>query len=318
MGRALRDADGANLERIRILEGWLDRTSSAPPRIHGAGDRAPRWCRTIATAVALLVLAAAPSSGADGAPASTAGGASDAEALAKQLANPVASLISVPFQSNWDFGYGSDDEGWQYKLNVQPVVPISLSEEWNLISRTILPVVFQKEIFRGSGEQFGLGDTVQSLFLSPVEPGPLGVIWGVGPVFLLPTGTDELLGADRWGAGPTVVALEQTGPWTYGVLANHVWSFAGDGRRPHVSATFLQPFLNYTTKRATGFIVNTESTYDWRANQWTVPINAGVSQVLKLGGQRVQLALLGRWYAEAPRGGPEWGVRLAVTLLYPR
>jgi hypothetical protein len=269
------------------------------------------------TLLALALATATPAAGAHAGPAPVAA-AGDAEALAKQLANPVASLISVPFQSNWDFGYGADDEGWQYKLNVQPVIPISLSPEWNLISRTILPVVFQKEIFPGSGEQFGLGDTVQSLFFSPVEPGPLGLIWGVGPVLLLPTGTDELLGTDQWGAGPTLVALKQSGPWTVGLLANHLWSFAGDGQRPDVSATFLQPFLNYTTKRATGFILNTESTYDWRGNQWTVPINAGVTQVVKLGGQRVQLGLLGRWYAEAPRGGPDWGVRLQITLLYPR
>jgi hypothetical protein len=182
----------------------------------------------VAAVVVACLLAAPAAAQTDGA---------DAEALAKQLANPVASLIGVPLQSNWDFGFGPDDEGWKYKLNVQPVVPVSLSEDWNLISRTILPVVFQKEIFDGSGEQFGLGDTVQSLFLSPVEPGPLGLIRGVGPAFLLPTGTDELLGTDQWGAGPTVVALKQTGPWTYGLLANHIWSFAGDGERTTGGAT---------------------------------------------------------------------------------
>ena len=148
--------------------------------------------------------------------------------LAKQLANPVSSLISVPLQNNFDFGIGPDEDGFRYTLNVQPVIPISLTPEWNLISRTILPIIYQDEIFPGSGDQFGLGDTLQSLFLSPAKPGPGGLIWGVGPVLLLPTGTDDLLGGEKWGAGPTAVALVQHGPWTVGFLGNHVWSFAGD------------------------------------------------------------------------------------------
>jgi hypothetical protein len=263
----------------------------------------------VAAVVVACLLAAPAAAQTDGA---------DAEALAKQLANPVASLIGVPLQSNWDFGFGPDDEGWKYKLNVQPVVPVSLSEDWNLISRTILPVVFQKQVFPGSGEQFGLGDTVQSLFLSPAKPGRYGLIWGAGPVFLLPTGTDELLGTDKWGAGPTIVALRQSGPWTAGILANHIWSFAGDADRTDVSATFLQPFVSYTTRTATTFSVNTESTYDWRGNQWTVPINAGVTQVLRIRGQLVQVGIQGRWYAETARGGPEWGIRLPIVLLFPR
>jgi hypothetical protein len=154
--------------------------------------------------------------------------------LAKQLANPVASLISLPLQSNFDFGIGPDNDGFRYTLNVQPVIPISLTPEWNLISRTILPIIYQDEIFPGSGDQFGLGDTLQSLFLSPAKPGPGGLIWGVGPVFLLPTGTDELLGGEKWGAGPTAVVLTQLGHWTVGFLGNHVWSFAGDDGRSDV------------------------------------------------------------------------------------
>jgi hypothetical protein len=173
--------------------------------------------------------------------------------LAKQLANPVASLISVPFQNNFDFGGGYKDDAFRYTLNLQPVVPISLSEDWNLISRTILPIVYQKDLLPPevtandvdpNEDQAGLGDTVQSLFLSPAHSDP---IWGVGPVILVPTATREVLGSEKWGIGPTGVVLKQSGPWTYGMLANHIWSFAGDGDRDDVSLTFLQPFASYTT-----------------------------------------------------------------------
>jgi hypothetical protein len=185
----------------------------------------------------------------------------DNSELAKQLANPVASLISVPFQNNFDYNIGPADDGFRYTLNVQPVIPISLNTDWNLISRTILPIVYQDDILPDSGDQFGLGDTVQSLFFSPAKPTAGGWIWGVGPVLLLPTGTDDLLGGEKWGAGPTAVALRQAGPWTIGFLGNHIWSFAGDGDRDNISRTFLQPFMTYTTPTAWSFVLQTESTY---------------------------------------------------------
>jgi hypothetical protein len=247
----------------------------------------------------------------------SAQGGHEAE-LAKQLSNPVAALISVPLQNNFEFGIGPDDDGFRYTLNVQPVVPISLTPEWNLISRTILPIIYQDEIFPRSGDQFGLGDTLQSLFLSPAKPGPGGLIWGVGPVFLLPTGTDELLGGEKWGAGPTAVALVQHGPWTVGFLGNHVWSFAGDDSRPDVDQTFLQPFVTYTFPNGFGINANTETTYDWEREQWTVPIQVGVSKVLKLGVQPIQLNLNGRYWVERPDSAPEWGIRLVVVFLFPK
>ena len=241
------------------------------------------------------------------------------EELAKQLSNPVSSLISVPFQNNTDFGLGPGDDGVQNLLNIQPVIPISLTPEWNLISRTILPLVYQDhDVIPGTGDEFGTGDVLQSFFLSPVEEIPGGVIFGAGPVFRLDTASDDRFGSDQWGAGPTFVALKQTGGWTYGILANHVWGFAGDEDRQHVSSTFLQPFLAHNWKSGFGLTLQTETTYDWRGNQWTVPINLVASQVLKLGPQRVQLSLGGRYYAEAPEFGPDWGVRAVVTLLFPK
>ncbi len=247
--------------------------------------------------------------------------ATDAKAaaaeLAKKLSNPVAALISVPLQNNFDFGAGPDGDGFQYKLNVQPVIPISLNENWNLISRTIVPIVYQENIF-GTSSQSGLSDTVQSLFFSPKAPTSGGWIWAAGPVLLIPTATDDLLGAEKWGAGPTALALKQQNGWTYGVLANHLWSYAGDSSRAEVNATFIQPFVSFTTKKQTTYGLNTESTYDWENHQWTVPLNASVSQLVKLGKTPVQFTLGAKYYAEKPANGPEWGLRFAVTFLFPK
>ncbi len=260
--------------------------------------------------------------GAATAPGSTggtapAGATDDAASLAKKLANPVASLISVPFQFNYDEGYGPKD-AYKLTLNVQPVIPLSLNEEWNLIIRTIVPVVYQDSLADGIDSKFGLGDTVQSFFFSPKAPTKDGWIWGVGPVFLWPTGTDDILSSERWGAGPTGLILKQEKGWTYGVLANHIWSYAGNDDRNEVNTTFIQPFLVYTFPTATGIGMNTESTYDWTSSQWTVPVNLFVNQVVKLGNQPVQFQLGGRYYAESPDGGPEWGVRFTMTFLFPK
>jgi len=252
-------------------------------------------------------------------PTQQAAAQSDNAALAKQLSNPVSDLISVPLQLNYDENIGPVDGGERWQLNIQPVLPFTLNQDWNLISRTIVPIISQNDIFPGAGSQFGIGDVVQSLFFSPKAPTAGGWIWGAGPVFLLPTGSDRLLTADKWGAGPTAVALRQQGPWTYGILANHIWSFAGEDTRSDVSNTFLQPFLAHTTPTAWTYSVNTESTYDWRADQWSIPINAQISKVTKIGRQLVSIGGGLRYWAESSTGGPEGlGFRLTFTVLLPK
>ena len=236
--------------------------------------------------------------------------------LAQQLANPVASLISVPFQANWDFGIGVND-ATRFTLNIQPVIPLSLNEEWNLIVRTILPVIDAESPAPGIDDASGLGDTVQSFFFSPKKPVG-GWILAAGPVALWPTATDSQLGGEQWGAGPTALALRQKGPWTFGLLTNHLWSYAGDDARAEVNATFIQPFVSYITSTKTTFTINSETTYDWTGQQWSVPVNLVISQLFKVGSQPMQAFVGGRYYLEGPDGGPEWGLRAGLVLLFPK
>ena len=240
------------------------------------------------------------------------------EELARQLQNPVANLTTVPFQFNGDQGIGPDDDGKRITLNIQPVMPFELNETWNLISRTILPVIHQEDIFPGAGDQTGLGDAVQSLFFSP-RPGASGLIWGVGPVLLLPTATDDLLGTEKWGAGPTVVVLKQTGAWTYGALANHIESFAGADSRADVSSTFVNPFLSRQFSGGWTLGTQLEHTFDHENDLDTGVVSCFVSKVTKIGGQMVSVGVTPKyWHEDTPSSPEGFGARLAVTFLFPR
>ena len=239
--------------------------------------------------------------------------------LAQELTNPVADLVTIPIQMTFDREIGPLDDGTRITTNVQPVIPFTLSENWNLITRTIVPIVYQDEIYPGAGSQFGLGDINMSLFLSPKKPTAGGLIWGAGPVFLLPTGTDKLLSARKWGAGPAAVGLVVNGPWTMGMLANHIWSFAGDDKRQDINNTFLQPFVAYTWPSAWTVSVQSESTYNWETEQWSIPINFNVSRLVRFG--KLPVALVGGvgYWVDSPTSGPEgWRFRLQANIVLPK
>ena len=246
---------------------------------------------------------------------------SDADAqaasIAQKLSNPVASLISVPIQINYDDKYGLNEKGSVWRTNVQPVIPISLNDDWNMISRTIVPIVKQSDVPIPGVSESGMGDIVQSVFFSPKKPTENGLIWGIGPVINIPTSTKETLGPEAWAAGPTGLVLKQSGPWTYGALANHLWSFAKEDKT-EINASFVQPFVSYITPKKLTYYLNTESTYNWDTKDWSVPINVGANQLMKVGNQIMQVGGGLRYWAESSEMGPKgWGVRINIIFVFP-
>ena len=243
------------------------------------------------------------------------------EALQKATQNPVASLISVPVQNNSNFGI---NPGYRTQdvLNIQPVIPIGISKDWNLLVRWIMPIVWQPLPNQPSTPEtgvYGLGDMVPTFFLSPKKPGKL--IWGAGPVFQLPTATNTFLGQGKLGLGPSVVLLTQPGHWTLGVLANNIWSVAGSGSRPDVNQFLLQYFINYNLKKGWFITWQPTLTANWEAdsgNQWTVPYGGGIGRIMKLGFQPVSLTAQFYGNAVHPVGTPAWTMRLQIAFLFPK
>jgi hypothetical protein len=266
--------------------------------------------RPLTLVAAMLVVALAPAWAQD----------ESAEALAKQLSNPIADLVSLPLQFNWEEGVGPDND-LRSVINFQPVVPFSLNENWNLIGRFILPFISQPSLASGADATSGTGDIVLSAFFSPTHSRK--AIWGVGPVLGLPTTADPLLGSGKWSVGPTFVILKLAGHWTYGALANHLWSVAdtSDIDRTDVNQTYVQPFLAYTTKRAVTFTVASESSANWKApdgDEWTIPILFNTSKVTKLGPFPFSIGAGAGYFIEKPDGGPNWKLRMTATVILPK
>jgi hypothetical protein len=272
-------------------------------------------------------------------PQSTAQPGDNTEDLQKATQNPVASLISVPIQDNSNFGIGPFNRN-QNVLNVQPVIPTRISENWNLIVRWITPFIWQpapgtanlevygiventpayflaQDVQKTAGV-YGLGDMTPTFFFSPSKPHK--VIWGVGPVFVLPTATSKVLGQGKLSLGPSVVVLVQPGQWTIGALINNAWSVAGSGGRASVNQMTWQYFINYNLKKGWYLTSSPIITANWKGsngNVWTVPLGGGVGRIMRLGMQPVNLTA--QFYGNAAHlaNGSPWGMRLQIAFLFP-
>jgi hypothetical protein len=256
--------------------------------------------------------------------------ADDATALAKATQNPVASLISVPIQNNSNFAVGPYNRT-QDILNIQPVIPARISENWMLISRIIQPIVWQPYAAETTGGEYGIGDMSPTFFLSPAKPGK--IIWGVGPAMVFPTATSTVLGQGKLSFGPSVVALIQPGHWTFGFLVNNVFSVAGSSHRPSVNQMTLQYFITYNLKKGWNINSGPIVTANWHngaegdaadgddttpGGRWTIPFGGGVGRVMRLGMQPVNLSANFYGNAVHPPGASSWGMRLQIALLFPK
>jgi hypothetical protein len=293
------------------------------------GNRNVLWAALLLN-VAALYAQNAPSNPAPKAQAATAPAADDADALAKATQNPVASLISVPFQNNTNFAVGPYNRT-QDVLNIQPVIPARISENWMIISRIIQPIVWQPYAAETTGGEYGIGDMSPTFFLSPAKPGK--IIWGVGPAMVFPTATSSTLGQGKLSFGPSVVVLVQPGHWTLGFLVNNVWSVVGSSHRPSVNQMTLQYFVTYNLKKGWNINSGPIITANWHngaegdaangddttpGGRWTIPFGGGVGRVTRLGPQPVNISANLYGNAVHPPGASSWGMRLQIALLYPR
>jgi hypothetical protein len=244
------------------------------------------------------------------------------EELAKLAQNPVGNLISLPFQNNSNLNYGPLKKT-QNILNIQPVIPFDISPEWNIITRTIVPVVSQPALFDGDSRTNGIGPTAFSAFLSPADPKG-GVIWGAGPIIQIPTTSDSALGSHRWGFGPSFVMLHlaKGDPWVYGFLVNNVWS-VGTGGGGAYNNFLLQPFINYNFKEHEGLYLTSAPimTANWRAdtsNKWTVPLGGGIGKIFHFGRLPVNSQISAYYNLIKPESGPNWQIRAQVQLMFPK
>jgi len=239
------------------------------------------------------------------------------EDLAKASQNPISTLISVPFENISSFNNGPED-AYVNILNIKPVYPLNLSENWNLINRAIVPVIYQGEIIDGIGSKTGMGDITYQGFLSPAKPGKL--IWGVGPTVSFPTGAKRLT-TDKWSAGPAVVFLTMPGKWVFGALAFNVWSFAGDDEAEDVNQFSFQYFINYNLPKGWYLSMTPTITANWEAdggNTWTVPFGGGFGRVFNIGKQPVNAGLRAYYNVVHPEDASNWNISAQIAFLFPK
>lgn len=236
--------------------------------------------------------------------------------LLKELDNPFSNLIRLNIRNDWDFGIG-EAKAMRYTATLNPAIPFSLNDRWSLIMRMQVPVIYAESTRSGAQSNAGLGDITQTFYFSPNKT-TARWIWGVGPSFRFPSASEHGLGGEKWAAGPALAVIQQRGGWTYGVLMNHLWSFAGTDRIADVNITSIAPFVSRITRRTTSFQVSAGSLYDWHLRQHTLPVEISTTQVMKIGNQNVSFSLGGRYYVEKAAGGPDWGMDFTVSLLFSK
>ncbi len=247
-------------------------------------------------------------------------GEMSAEELAKLAQNPVGNLISVPFQNNTNLNFGPE-KGTQNILNIQPVIPISVSPDWNVITRTIVPVIWMPALGPDTDAMSGIGDIQMTAFLSPANPGEW--IWGAGPIVQFPTNSRDELGNKNWGLGPSAVVLhiEKGSPWVYGVLVNNIWSLTSDKQGGAYSNGLDPAVRQLQFRRRAVFDERPILTVDWKAEnsqQWTVPVGGGVGKIFHIGKLPVNTQISAYYNVVRPDDGANWQIRAQVQLMFPK
>jgi len=269
--------------------------------------RVPTRTRTALAAMLVATLCLGPAALAD-----------ETADLAKQAQNPIANLISLPLQNNTNFNLGPHDRT-QNVLNIQPVAPFGIKNDWTVITRTIAPLIWQPDITQSSGETFGLGDINSTAFFSPPAKGK--TMWGVGPIVSFPTATDDVLGTEKWSIGPSVVVVSTPGKWVLGALVNNIWSVAGPSDEPDVNKFLFQYFVNYNFSKGWYLTSAPIITADWNVdsdNRWIVPFGIGFGKLTRIGSQPINLSLQGYYNVESPEYGPDWTLRVQMQFLFPK
>ncbi len=244
--------------------------------------------------------------------------AQETSEVAKQAQNPIASLISVPIENDFNPQTGINKKD-SYVLEMKPVVPFNLSNNWNLVTRTVIPVIQVPDLAPGVNGTSGVGDVQLSLFLSPSKAG--AVIWGAGPVVSFPTASQEILGTKKLSVGPTVVVLRSQGHWLFGTLVQNLFSVAGPSGRPNVNQMLMQPFANYNLKHGWYLTSSPVITANWEVNpnqRWVVPVGGGVGKIVHFGKLPVNMYTQVFRNVERPDGTTPWSVRFQAQLLFPK
>ncbi len=236
--------------------------------------------------------------------------------LLQKLANPLAALASFGMTSDFDYHVGPEEAGHRHTSTLQVTLPLSLGENWNVVSKTITPFVYQEEIFPGADTQFGVGDLTQVVYLAAVQPGRRGWVAGAGPLLRIPSSSDELLSSEKWSLGPSLALVRQHDDVTLGLIGGHVWSVAGDEDRPDISVTTLEPFITWRTEGLWNLSLRTTASYNHKEDEWTVPLILSVEKLASFLTRPVTITFGLRYWAEGPDAAPhDFGFRFGVTLV---